>query len=212
MTKIKGVFRSFFKFRITSFLFIAIILGIASVIVCTIFNIYFPETIWENYVNMISIITALSSGFIALLLPFIFKSVEENKKVEKRKTVCKKCYNAVNEICDFCIKHIDPKNNFPKANIEGIDRLGVISQVELLTMYREEAIEMDIILSSGWKESKGTNINIYIFIGKDLQVLLRQHEYGRVMYAEMKYNNKFVLKKEVITPILKVLRDKIKEI
>ncbi len=128
-------------------------------------------------------------------MPFIFKSVEENKEVEKRKTVRKKCYNAVNDICDFCIKHIDPKTENPKENIEGIDRLGVISQVELLTMHRKEAIEMDIILSSGWKESKGTNINIYIFIGKDLQVLLRQHEYGSVMYAELRYNNKFVPKK-----------------
>lgn len=157
MTKIKGVFKSFFKFRVTSVLFIVIIVGIASVITCTIFDIYFPETIWDNYVNMISIITALSSGLIALLLPFILKSVEENKTLEKRKSIRKKCYNAIDEICNFCIKCIDPNTNLPKANIQDIDRLGVISQVEILTIRRKEAIEMDIILSSGWKESKGTN-------------------------------------------------------
>jgi len=212
MTKIKGVFRSVFKFRVTSVLFIVIIVGIAFVITCTILDIYVPESIWDNYVNLISILTALSSGVIALLLPFIIKSVEENKTLEKRKSIRKKCYNAIDEICNFCIKCIEPNTNLPKANIQGIDRLGVISQVEILTIHRKEALEMDIILSSGWKESKGTNINIYVFIGKELQVLLKQHEYGTVMYIELKYNNKFVLKKEEITPVLEMLKNKIREI
>ena len=113
------------------------------------------------------------------------------------------------KICDFCINQYDSETNSPKDNIEEDKRLEIIKPIELLNMYKTEALEMGIVLSSGWQEKIGQDLHIFIFLEDKLEIELNSPSYGKVIRAAMKHKGKYVKKKDEIAPILKKLEDKI---
>ncbi len=227
MPLIKGYLTRVTKYRIVRVFIFLIVFSLIFVIIFSSLGIIPELTIFKDLASMMGILAALFSSLIALLLPFILRAIEVDKKFEKRKKIRLKCYNAINEICDFCIRQIDIKKYkengeykdyiFPKEKIEVRDRLSIITQIETLDMYRKEALEMGIVISGGWAEppiDKSTvwtenSINIYIFIGSNLEICLVQYEYGKVMRAELKYKDNIVHEKEFIQHILKDLHGKI---
>ncbi len=85
----------------------------------------------------------------------------------------------------------------------------IIEPIEILNMYKDESLEMGIVLSSGWEKVVSPDLHIFIFIDNVLEIQLNSPSYGRVVHATMTYDGKYVNNKNTIAPVLNKLIDKI---
>jgi len=209
MTFIKGIFKRIIKYRILTGLICIILPLIILLTTFAIIGSIFEISILKNLSSMMGAPVALFSSFIALLIPFILITVDYDRKLEKRKGIRVKCYNAICRICDFCIRQYDSKTNSPKDNIEKEKRMEIIEPIEILNMYKDESLEMGIVLSSGWEKVVGPDLHIFIFVDNVLEIQLNSPSYGRVVHATMTYDGEYVNNKDTIVPVLNKLNDKI---
>lgn len=209
MTAIKGIFKRLIKYRILTVLISIILFFLISLIVLTIIGTIYQISILKEISSIMGTPVALFSSFIALLLPFILISVQNNRKLEKKKEIRVKCYNAIDRICDFCIKQFSSKTNSPKDNIAKENRMEIIEPIEILNMYKGESLEMGIILSSGWEKKVDQQLHIFIFVNNLLEIQLISPSYGRVIHATMTYKGDYIKNKDEVAPILNSLSKKI---
>ena len=85
MTAIKGIFKRLIKYRILTVLISIILFFLISLIVLTIIGTIYQISILKEISSIMGTPVALFSSFIALLLPFILISVQNNRKLEKKK-------------------------------------------------------------------------------------------------------------------------------
>ncbi len=199
MPFIKGYFKKIIKYRIVMILMVIIISSVGLVIFFTILG-FFPDLpLSKDLASMMGILAVLFSSLVALFLPFILISVENDRKSVKKEEIRVIIKNAVQKICRFCISQYDKEKNSPKDTIEEDQQMKVIEPIEFLNMYKTEALKMGIVLSSGWQEVIGENVHIFIFIGDKLEIKLNSPSYGKVIQAIMKYNGEYVESENVIT-------------
>ena len=209
MTGIKGIFKRLMKYRILTVLISIISFFLISLIALPIIGIIFQIAVLITLSSMMSAPVALFSSLIALCIPFIIIYVENDRKSEKKKEIRVLCYNAICRICNFCIRQYDSKTDSPKDNIEKEYGMEIIEPIEILNRYKDESLEMRIILSSGWENKVGRNLHIFIFIDNVLEIQLISPSYGRVIHAKMNYEGKYVKNKDGIATFLKNLHNKI---
>ncbi len=209
MTIIKGIFKRLIKYRILTGLICIVLFFLILLTVLTIIGGIFDISILKDLSSMMGTPVALFSSLIALLLPFILITVQNDRKIEKRKGIRTKCFNAMYRICDFCIKQYDSDTNSPKDNIEKEKRMEIIEPIEILNMYKDESLEMGIVLSSGWEKVVGSDLHIFIFLDNILEIQLNSQSYGRVVHVTMTYDGEYVNNKDTIATILNNLKDKI---
>ncbi|MFX1477164.1 MAG: hypothetical protein ACFFCI_03430 [Promethearchaeota archaeon] len=206
---IKGIFKRLIKYRILAGFIFIILLSLIILTILTIIGIIFQITILKDISSMMAAPVTLFSSFIALMIPFILITVQNDSKREKEKEIRVKCYNAIYRICDFSIKQYDSKTNSPKDNIEEEMRMKIIEPIEILNLYKDKSLDMGIVLSSGWEKAINQHLHIFIFVGNALEIQLISPSYGKVIHAKMMYNGKVVDNKNTIDAVLNDLKNKI---